>query len=47
MIFHIFFLTITIEKNTNRKTDKLCEAQYKQAIEEMRNHKSSYYTHMS
>lgn len=46
MIFHIFFLTITIKKNSNRKADISCQQQYKQAINEMRDRKSSYYTHI-
>ncbi|WP_369903381.1 YrzI family small protein [Bacillus manliponensis] len=47
MIFQIFFLTVTIERNTNRKTNKRCEEQYNEAVNKMRDYKSLYYNYMS
>ncbi|MBS9802689.1 YrzI family small protein [Bacillus toyonensis] len=46
MKFHLFFLTITIQKETISKNVLTQEQQYKQIIDEIRDRRSKYYTHL-
>ncbi|HDR7794424.1 TPA: YrzI family small protein [Bacillus luti] len=46
MKFHVFFLTITIQKETISQNEIIQEQQYKQIIDEIRDRRSKYYTHL-
>ncbi|WP_439022403.1 YrzI family small protein [Bacillus thuringiensis] len=46
MKFHLFFLTITIQKETISQNELKQEQQYKQIIDEIRDCRSKYYTHL-
>ena len=46
MKFHLFFLTITIQKETMSQNELKQEQQYKQIIDEIRDRRSKYYTHL-
>ncbi|MGN4443374.1 YrzI family small protein [Bacillus cereus group sp. MYBK79-1] len=46
MKFHLFFLTITIQKETLSETELKQEQQYKQIIDDIRDRRSKYYTHL-
>ncbi|MFQ6335412.1 YrzI family small protein [Bacillus sp. AF62] len=46
MKFHLFFLTITIQKETISRNELKQERQYKQVIDEIRDRRSKYYTHL-
>ncbi|HDR4424090.1 TPA: YrzI family small protein [Bacillus cereus] len=46
MKFHLFFLTITIQKETLSETELKQEQQYKQVIDEIRDLRSKYYSHL-
>ncbi|MDL2417941.1 YrzI family small protein [Bacillus tropicus] len=46
MKFHLFFLTITIQKETISETELKQEQQYKMIIDEIRDRRSKYYTHL-
>ncbi|SME47689.1 YrzI family small protein [Bacillus cereus] len=46
MKFHVFFLTITIQKETISQNELKQERQYKQVINEIRDRRSKYYTHL-
>ncbi|WP_377865343.1 YrzI family small protein [Bacillus sp. R86525] len=46
MKFHLFFLTITIQKETISADEVKQEKQYKKIIDEIRDRKSKYYTHL-
>ncbi|MGU3371705.1 YrzI family small protein [Bacillus mycoides] len=46
MRFHLFFLTITIQKETISANEIKQEEQYKKIIDEIRDRRSKYYTHL-
>ncbi|HDX9630673.1 TPA: YrzI family small protein [Bacillus cereus] len=46
MKFHLFFLTITIQKETLSETELKQEQQYKQIMDEIRDRRSKYYSHL-
>ncbi|MFJ8526770.1 YrzI family small protein [Bacillus sp. NPDC094106] len=46
MKFHIFFLTITIQKKHLSEAEILQEQQYKQIMDDIRDRRSTYYTHL-
>ncbi|HFK1762742.1 sporulation protein [Bacillus wiedmannii] len=46
MKFHLFFLTITIQKKTFSEAELKQEQQYKQVIDEIRDRRSKYYSHL-
>ncbi|MBJ7957236.1 YrzI family small protein [Bacillus mycoides] len=46
MRFHLFFLTITIQKDTISANEVNQEEQYKKIIDEIRDRRSKYYTHL-
>ncbi|MED0960829.1 YrzI family small protein [Bacillus paramycoides] len=46
MKFHLFFLTITIQQETISENEIKQEQQYKQIIDEIRDRRSKYYTHL-
>ncbi|MFJ8526767.1 YrzI family small protein [Bacillus sp. NPDC094106] len=46
MTFHIFFFTITLQKKTLSEAEIFHEQQLKQAMDEIANHRSSYYNQM-
>ncbi|MGE7859470.1 YrzI family small protein [Bacillus mobilis] len=46
MKFHLFFLTITIQKETLSETELQQEQQYKQIMDEIRDRRSKYYSHL-
>ncbi|KEK22919.1 YrzI family small protein [Bacillus gaemokensis] len=46
MQFHIFFLTITIQKKHASEENILQEQQYKKIMDEIRDRRSTYYTHL-
>ncbi|EJV71878.1 hypothetical protein BWGOE4_28260 [Bacillus mycoides] len=46
MKFHLFFLTITIQKETISANEVQQEVQYKKIIDEIRDRRSKYYTHL-
>ncbi|QWI49972.1 YrzI family small protein [Bacillus mycoides] len=46
MKFHLFFLTITIQKETISANEAKQERQYKKIIDEVRDRRSKYYTHL-
>ncbi|MGE7881949.1 YrzI family small protein [Bacillus sp. NPDC094077] len=46
MKLHLFFLTITIQKETISQNEIEQEQQYKQMIDEIRDRRSKYYTHL-
>ncbi|TKI79895.1 YrzI family small protein [Bacillus mycoides] len=46
MRFHLFFLTITIQKETISVNEVKQEEQYKKIIDEIRDRRSKYYTHL-
>ena len=46
MKFKAFFLTITIQKETLSETELKQEQQYKQIMDEIRDRRSKYYSHL-
>ncbi|OQR56944.1 YrzI family small protein [Bacillus sp. CDB3] len=46
MKFHLFFLTITIQKETISENEIKQEQHYKKIIDEIRDRRSKYYTHL-
>ncbi|MCU5376413.1 YrzI family small protein [Bacillus cereus] len=46
MKFHLFFLTITIQKETLSEPELKQEQQYKQIMDEIRDRRSKYYSHL-
>ncbi|MEN1937899.1 YrzI family small protein [Paenibacillus sp. 102] len=46
MTFHIFFFTITLQKESLSETEILRKQQLKEIIDEVRDRKSSYYNQM-
>lgn len=46
MKFHLFFLTITIQKKNYTDSELKQEQQYKQVIDEIRDRRSKYYSHL-
>ncbi|PFL24678.1 YrzI family protein [Bacillus cereus] len=46
MKFHLFFLTITIQKETISADEVKQEKQYKKIIDEIRDRRSKFYTHL-
>ncbi|PEL80314.1 YrzI family small protein [Bacillus wiedmannii] len=46
MKFHLFFLTITIQKKNYSDAELKQEQQYKQVIDEIRDLRSKYYSHL-
>ncbi|CAM3885499.1 MULTISPECIES: YrzI family small protein [Bacillus cereus group] len=46
MKFHLFFLTITIQKKNYSEAELKQERQYKQVIDEIRDRRSKYYSHL-
>ncbi|PEC56642.1 YrzI family protein [Bacillus cereus] len=46
MKFHLFFLTITIQKETLSETELKKEQQFKQIMDEIRDRRSKYYSHL-
>ncbi|EMY5508972.1 YrzI family small protein [Bacillus wiedmannii] len=46
MKFHLFFLTITIQKKNYCDAELKQEQQYKQVIDEIRDRRSKYYSHL-
>ncbi|EEL87415.1 YrzI family protein [Bacillus cereus] len=46
MKFHLFFLTITIQKETISADEVKQQKQYKKIIDEIRDRRSKYYTHL-
>lgn len=46
MKFHLFLLTIIIQKETISQNELKQERQYKQVINEIRDRRSKYYTHL-
>ncbi|GMR67953.1 YrzI family small protein [Bacillus cereus] len=46
MKFHLFFLTITIQKKSLSEAELKQEQQYKKIMDEIRDRRSNYYTHL-
>ncbi|TXR95081.1 YrzI family protein [Bacillus sp. SH7-1] len=46
MKFHLFFLTITIQKEIFSEGELKQEQQYKKIMDEIRDRRSKYYTHL-
>ncbi|PFK47741.1 YrzI family protein [Bacillus cereus] len=46
MKVHVFFLTITIEKKRLSEAEMVQEQQYKKVIDNIRDLRSKYYTHL-
>ncbi|WP_144611684.1 YrzI family small protein [Bacillus cereus] len=46
MNFHLFFLTITIQKKNLSDAELQQEQQYKQIMDEIRDRRSKYYSHL-
>ncbi|PFJ04294.1 YrzI family protein [Bacillus cereus] len=46
MQFPLFFLTITIQKETISQNEIKQKQQYKKIIDEIRDRRSKYYTHL-
>ena len=46
MKFHLFFLTITIQKETLSETELKQEQQFKQIMDEVKERQSSYYNRL-
>ncbi|HDR7356161.1 YrzI family small protein [Bacillus wiedmannii] len=46
MKFHLFFLTITIQKKNLSEVELKQEEQYKQIMDEIRDRRSKYYSHL-
>ncbi|PDZ69299.1 YrzI family protein [Bacillus cereus] len=46
MKFHLFFLTITIQKKNFSEAELKQKQQYKQVIDEIRDRRSKYYSHL-
>lgn len=46
MKFHLFFLTITIQKETISADEVKQQKHYKKIIDEIRDRRSKYYTHL-
>ncbi|HDR8186023.1 TPA: YrzI family small protein [Bacillus thuringiensis] len=46
MKFHLFFLTITIQKKNLSEAELKQEEQYKQIMDEIRDRRSKYYSHL-
>lgn len=46
MKFHLFFLTISIQKETLSEAELKQEQQYKMIMDEIRDRRSKYYTHL-
>ena len=44
MRFHVFFLTITIQKKRLSETEMVQEQQYKKIMDDIRDCRSKYYT---
>ncbi|MDM5188955.1 YrzI family small protein [Bacillus sp. DX4.1] len=46
MTFHVFFLTITVQKNRLSEADLLHEQQIQKAIDEVKDRQVSFYNHL-
>ncbi|CAI8992581.1 MULTISPECIES: YrzI family small protein [Bacillus] len=46
MKFHVFFLTITIQKMRLSEAEIVQEQQYKKIMDDIRDRRSKYYTHL-
>ncbi|HEK9099053.1 YrzI family small protein [Bacillus pfraonensis] len=46
MKFHVFFLTITIQKKRLSEAEIAQEQQYKKIMDDIRDCRSKYYTHL-
>ncbi|WP_439741462.1 YrzI family small protein [Bacillus pseudomycoides] len=46
MKFHVFFLTISIQKMRLSEAEIAQEQQYKKMIDDIRDRRSNYYTHL-
>ncbi|KFM99773.1 YrzI family small protein [Bacillus clarus] len=46
MKFHVFFLTITIQKKPLSESEIKQEQQYKQIMDDIHDRRSKYYTHL-
>ncbi|HDX9651335.1 TPA: YrzI family small protein [Bacillus wiedmannii] len=46
MKFHLFFLTITIQKKNLSEAELKQEKQYKEIMDEIRDRRSKYYSHL-
>ncbi|MBO1625697.1 YrzI family small protein [Bacillus arachidis] len=46
MKFHVFFLTITIQKKRLTEAEIVQKEQYKKVSNEIRDRRSKYYTHL-
>ncbi|ACJ77441.1 YrzI family small protein [Bacillus paranthracis] len=46
MKFHLFFLTITIQKEIFSEDELKQEQQYKKIMDEIRDRRSKYYNHL-
>ncbi|MBE7096842.1 YrzI family small protein [Bacillus cereus] len=46
MKFHLFFLTITIQKKNLSEAELKQEQQYKEIMDEIRDCRSKYYSHL-
>jgi len=46
MKFHLFFLTITIQKKNFSEAELQQEQQYKGIMDEIRDRRSKYYSHL-
>lgn len=46
MKFHLFFLTITIQKKNLSEAELKQEEQYKEIMDEIRDLRSKYYSHL-
>ncbi|MDF2084267.1 YrzI family small protein [Bacillus pseudomycoides] len=46
MKFHVFFLTITIQKMRLSEAEIVQEQRYKKIMDDIRDRRSKYYTHL-